>query len=495
MPAQTVIQLRRDTSANWESADPILASGEAGFDTTENKIKIGDGTSTWTELDYASGGSGSITVSETAPADPAEGDLWFNSTNAVTYIYYDSFWVELTPAIAGPEGATGATGEPGIVVQDEEPTNTDVLWLDSDDPADAVAVPAGGETGQVLAKATDDDYDTEWTTLPEAPTPVSSGNAIINGAFEINQRGFTTGTANGQFVADRFPQLVLSASGFTSSLVANVGGADLPENIPNLVTMAGTLSDAANGAIVMSHRVENVSTLAGQNAVLSFYAKGSAAGTIGVRVAQSFGSGGSSSVSVLQTTQAITTDFVRYEFTFAMPSISGKTLGAGHNIFIAIDKNMGTAIIGGGYAPVFTGTLSITGLQLEAGSTATEFRRNANSIQGELAACQRYYWQSNAGSLFQSFASGMARSSTAGIYTLINPVTMRVAPTSLTVSAIGVLNGSGGFLAATGAAIVQAGAVSSTIDISVASGLTSGQGSLLTSANTTNGLIGVSAEL
>jgi hypothetical protein len=104
MPAQTVIQLRRDTSANWESADPTLAAGEVGFDSTENKIKIGDGTTAWTELDYASGGSGSITVSETAPADPGEGDLWFNSTNAITYIYYDSFWVELTPAIAGKDG-------------------------------------------------------------------------------------------------------------------------------------------------------------------------------------------------------------------------------------------------------------------------------------------------------------------------------------------------------------------------------------------------------
>jgi hypothetical protein len=41
------------------------------------------------------GGSGSITVSETAPEDAEEGDLWFNSVDGSTYIYYDSFWVEL----------------------------------------------------------------------------------------------------------------------------------------------------------------------------------------------------------------------------------------------------------------------------------------------------------------------------------------------------------------------------------------------------------------
>jgi hypothetical protein len=42
------------------------------------------------------GGSGSISVAETAPGSPGNGDLWFNSSNATTYIYYDGFWVELS---------------------------------------------------------------------------------------------------------------------------------------------------------------------------------------------------------------------------------------------------------------------------------------------------------------------------------------------------------------------------------------------------------------
>lgn len=42
------------------------------------------------------GGSGSISVSQLPPADPQEGDLWFNSDNATTYIYYNEFWVELS---------------------------------------------------------------------------------------------------------------------------------------------------------------------------------------------------------------------------------------------------------------------------------------------------------------------------------------------------------------------------------------------------------------
>lgn len=46
------IKLRRDTSQNWNNIDPTLASGEPGYDTTNNKLKIGDGTTAWSELNY-----------------------------------------------------------------------------------------------------------------------------------------------------------------------------------------------------------------------------------------------------------------------------------------------------------------------------------------------------------------------------------------------------------------------------------------------------------
>lgn len=54
MPAQTVIQVRRDTAANWTSANPTLAAGEIGFDSTNNQIKIGNGSTAWSSLPYAS---------------------------------------------------------------------------------------------------------------------------------------------------------------------------------------------------------------------------------------------------------------------------------------------------------------------------------------------------------------------------------------------------------------------------------------------------------
>lgn len=46
------IQVRRDTAANWTSEDPTLASGEWGLETDTDKIKIGDGSTSWSSLDY-----------------------------------------------------------------------------------------------------------------------------------------------------------------------------------------------------------------------------------------------------------------------------------------------------------------------------------------------------------------------------------------------------------------------------------------------------------
>ncbi len=46
------IQIRRDTSANWVSANPILDSGELGLNEDNGRVKVGDGTSAWNTLLY-----------------------------------------------------------------------------------------------------------------------------------------------------------------------------------------------------------------------------------------------------------------------------------------------------------------------------------------------------------------------------------------------------------------------------------------------------------
>ena len=59
MPAQTVIKVRRDTAANWVTAQttagstPILSAGEQGYETDTGRSKFGDGTALWAALPYS----------------------------------------------------------------------------------------------------------------------------------------------------------------------------------------------------------------------------------------------------------------------------------------------------------------------------------------------------------------------------------------------------------------------------------------------------------
>lgn len=66
MPAITVLQSRRGTAAQWTTANPILASGEFGYETDTKKLKLGDGTTAWTALAYFDDKSAPISHTHTA---------------------------------------------------------------------------------------------------------------------------------------------------------------------------------------------------------------------------------------------------------------------------------------------------------------------------------------------------------------------------------------------------------------------------------------------
>lgn len=46
------IKFRRDTTANWATANSVLSQGEPGLDITTNSLKVGDGITAWANLDY-----------------------------------------------------------------------------------------------------------------------------------------------------------------------------------------------------------------------------------------------------------------------------------------------------------------------------------------------------------------------------------------------------------------------------------------------------------
>jgi hypothetical protein len=52
MAVQTTIKVRRDTATNWSGTNPTLAAGEFGFDTTNKRLKVGDGSLAWNSLGF-----------------------------------------------------------------------------------------------------------------------------------------------------------------------------------------------------------------------------------------------------------------------------------------------------------------------------------------------------------------------------------------------------------------------------------------------------------
>jgi hypothetical protein len=83
MPVVTQIQIRRGTAAQWTSTNPTLASGEQGFETDTNKMKIGDGSTAWNSLAYAITGAVGTVTSITAGTGLSGGTITSTGTIAI----------------------------------------------------------------------------------------------------------------------------------------------------------------------------------------------------------------------------------------------------------------------------------------------------------------------------------------------------------------------------------------------------------------------------
>jgi len=265
---------------------------------------------------------------------------------------------------------------------------------------------------------------------------VAGKNKIINGDFNINQRNFTSNTTNNTYNFDRWVQLNGGASG-TSTITpqaftpgaAPVAGYEAKQFV-QCITASGASVDTY---AIYQQNIEDVRTLAGQTATVSFWAKATS-GTpkIAVELAQAFGTGGSpsSQVNTYAGQVTLSTSWARYSVTVAVPSISGKTIGTDANssslsvaLWLSSGSNYNSRT---GSLGLQNATFQLWGIQIESGPVATPFTTASGTVQGELAACCRYFYfdSSNAG-------GGLCRqaSTTQSYANYRIPTVMRVAPT------------------------------------------------------------------
>ena len=222
---------------------------------------------------------------------------------------------------------------------------------------------------------------------------VGRKNAIINGNFDIWQRG-TSQTADGYGSDDRWINGRAGSTQVVSRQAFALGQTDVPNN-PKYYsrTVVSSVAGASN-LVVKLQRIEGVETFAGTTATVSFWAKADANKNIALELAQSFGTGGSpSAISfVSPITVSLTTSWVKHTVSIAIPSIASKVLGTDGNDYLVLhfwldagsNWNARTNSLG-----QQSGTFEFSQVQMEAGSVATEFE--PRSVGEELDLCERYY--------------------------------------------------------------------------------------------------------
>lgn len=292
-----------------------------------------------------------------------------------------------------------------------------------------IARQAVGSDGQTLVA------DSSQTTgLAWANNFAAGKNAIINGDFRINQRAFTSTTADGAYGFDRWLPFISTGTVTYSAQTFTPGTAPVAgyEGI-NFARIATSGQSVAGAYSVLSQRIEDARTFAGQTIVVSFWAK-AASGTpkVGVQLRQNFGTGGSPSANVEIPISAVTlsTSWARYSVSVAVPSVSGKTFGTTANssylqLNLWTSSGSDSATLSSNIG-IQNATIDFWGVQAEAGSVATAFQTATGTIQGELAACQRYYQRWNA----IQIGSGISKSTTVNWYSINLPITLRTAPSS-----------------------------------------------------------------
>lgn len=401
----------------------------------------------------------------------------------------------------------------------------------------------GGTTGQVLSKATNTDMDFTWVaqddsnaiqnaivdakgdlvaaTANDTPARLAVGtngqvltadstaatglawasssgeyaagkNKIINGDFGVWQRGTSfTNPADGTYIVDRW--VVDSGGGTNSTITRQTTGAPKGTRYIARIAQTGT----ANKTIAQLLETSTSAFLWGQTVVASVYLRRNATqtGDLGLTVYKSAttdasrGATWTSIGSVSATNANLPTGTTSADWYRASVSFSVPNDGTANSIKLTVGDVSNNP--NGAY-------WEISNVQLEIGSTATSFQSATGTIQGELAACQRYYYRTTADASNTSakFGNGSPQSATTGYASVVNPVPLRVPATSIDFANLAYINFGLSTFAASGL-VLAGGSQSPTMSFFqfTSSGMTAGQFGWIQSNSSSSGYIGFSAEL
>lgn len=161
------------------------------------------------------------------------------------------------------------------------------------------------------------------------PSQVYRKNVLINGGFDIWQRGSSNVGPNvGGFIADRFRCDWNGDAGVNITQQNFVlGQTEVPNEPRHFLRWQQVTAGAGATVHKISQAIESVRTLAGKVATVTFWAKSDAARQLKVSLTQYFGPSGSASVENIVGNFQLTTSWARYTATFQVPSLAGKMLG------------------------------------------------------------------------------------------------------------------------------------------------------------------------
>ena len=275
----------------------------------------------------------------------------------------------------------------------------------------------------ICATTSTGDFNTEVQTAlvtRVSDTPLSQ-NFILNGAFDIWQRGTSSLIGSNVYCADRWIQ---TRSASTTLVVSR--STDVPAGQPLQYSALFSVG-STNTLAQLQQRIEstNAQEIAGKVVTFSIWAKN------GLGAASNSTLTWSSDYPT--TTDDWTTPISDQSGTFAATF----TLGAWVRYSATFTVN---ALATRGYRIIIRRTQTaaeitetyFTGAQLEVGINVTPFRRNAPNIQAELAACQRYYEVSVASGTSQQYV-GTGVAYTAGSMYAMLPfkVEKRIVPAAV----------------------------------------------------------------